>query len=119
MSMARPEHTRELLMLPTTRIINLRDAAAVAAARADGTLVRVDRRTRWGNPYRIGRDGTRAEVIRRYATYVLTRSDLLADLPHLRGRVLACWCAPAPCHAEVLRDLADQATPDTPPDGSR
>ena len=75
-----------------TRIINLRDAAAVAAAQADGT---------------------RAEVIRRYADYLLTRPDLLADLPSLRGHTLACWCAPAPCHAEVLRDFAESGAPGT------
>ena len=96
-----------------TRIISLRDAPAVAAARADGTLVRVDRRTRWGNPFRLGRDGTRAEVIRRYADYLLTRPDLLADLPSLRGHTLACWCAPAPCHAEVLRNFAEYNAPGT------
>jgi hypothetical protein len=28
-------------------------------------------------------------------------------VPALRGRVLACWCAPLLCHAEVLADLAD------------
>ena len=28
--------------------------------------VLVDRRTRWGNPWRVGRDGTRTEVIARY-----------------------------------------------------
>lgn len=94
-------------MLLAIRIINLRDADAVATAQADGTLVRVDRRTRWGNPFRLGRDGTRAEVTRRYADYLLTRPDLLPDLPNLRGRTLASWCAPAPCHAEVLRDFAE------------
>ena len=90
-----------------TRVISLRDAPAVAAARADGTLRRVDRRTRWGNPFRIGREGTRAEVIRRYAAYLQTRPDLLAAVPALRGCTLACWCAPAPCHAEVLRNFAE------------
>lgn len=93
--------------MAATRIINLRDTAAVAAARADGTLVRVDRRSRWGNPFRIGRDGTRVEVIRRYAEYLLARPDLVVDVPRLRGHTLACWCAPAPCHAEVLRQWAE------------
>ena len=93
--------------MAATRIINLRDTAAVAAARADGTLVRVDRRSRWGNPFRIGRDGTRAEVIRRYADYLLTRPDLLADVATLRRQTLTCWCTPAPCHAAILRQWAE------------
>ena len=93
--------------MAATRIINLRDTAAVAAARADGTLVRVDRRTRWGNPFHLGRDRTRLDVIRRYADYLLTRPDLLADVAALRGQTLACWCAPAPCHAAILRQWAE------------
>lgn len=92
----------------TTRIINLRDRAAVAAAKADGTFVRVDRRTRWGNPFHIGRDGSRYDVIRRYAAYLMTQPDLLADLSTLRGKTLACWCAPDACHAEVLRAKAEE-----------
>jgi hypothetical protein len=31
------------------------------------------------------------------------------DLAELRGKNLACWCAPgAPCHADVLLDLANR-----------
>ncbi|MFJ9899273.1 DUF4326 domain-containing protein [Streptomyces sp. NPDC091280] len=53
------------------------------------------------------RDGTRAEVMAKYRAYLLARPDLLALVPELRGRTLACWCAPLLCHAEVLADLAD------------
>lgn len=33
--------------------------------------------------------------------------ELLALVPELRGRALACWCAPEPCHGDVLAELAD------------
>lgn len=91
----------------TTRLINLRNKAAVARAKADGTLVRVDRHTRWGNPFRVGREGSRYDVIRRYAAYLMSQPELLADLPTLHGKTLACWCAPDACHAEVLRAKAE------------
>ena len=39
------------------------------------------------------------------------RSKLLARLPELRGKDLACWCKEGePCHADVLLELANQPT---------
>jgi hypothetical protein len=63
------------------------------------------------NPFRPGRDGTRAEVVARYREYLLSRPDLMALLPGLRGKRLGCWCAPEPCHAEVIAELADAGPP--------
>ena len=63
------------------------------------------------NPFRPGQDGTRAQVIAAYRDYLLGRPDLLALLPRLRGRRLGCWCAPLPCHADVIADLADRGGP--------
>lgn len=67
----------------------------------------VGRPTVYGNPFVIGRDGTREEVIEKYRLYV-------ADVPHkdlwferLRGKDLVCWCAPLPCHADILLEIAN------------
>jgi hypothetical protein len=68
--------------------------------------VRIDRRSKWGNPFVIGRDGDRAEVIEKYRAWIKTQPDLLAALPELRGKRLGCWCAPQPCHGDVLTELA-------------
>ncbi len=59
------------------------------------------------NPFRPGRDGSRAEVVAKYRDYLLARPELLALLPEVRGRRLGCWCVPLPCHAEVIAELAD------------
>jgi hypothetical protein len=59
------------------------------------------------SPYRVGRDGTRQEVVARYRDFLLGRPDLLALLPDLRGRRIGCWCAPEACHADVIAELAD------------
>ena len=59
------------------------------------------------NPFRPGRDGSREEVVAAYRAYLLERPDLLALIPGLRGRRLGCWCAPLPCHGQVIAELAD------------
>ncbi len=69
--------------------------------------VYVGRPSIWGNPFEIGKDGTRGEVIEKYREYLLGNPELLALLPTLRGKVLGCWCAPEACHGDVLAALAD------------
>lgn len=67
----------------------------------------VGRPTIWGNPFKIGRDGSRKEVIQKYREWILTQPALIEQLPTLRGKILGCWCAPKPCHADVLLQLAN------------
>lgn len=62
----------------------------------------------WENPFVIGKDGTREEVILRYELYLNTRRDLLLLLPELKGKTLGCWCKPDnDCHGDVLAKLAE------------
>jgi hypothetical protein len=68
----------------------------------------IGRPSKWGNPFEIGRDGTRRQVIEQYEHYILQSPQLLARLHELEGRVLGCWCAPQPCHGDVLLRLANQ-----------
>lgn len=82
--------------------------------KSGGSVVRIDRRTRWGNRFRIGRDGTRAEVIELYRQWLWRqikngRVDI-ADLAALQNQRLGCWCAPEPCHGDVLKSAAAWAT---------
>ncbi|OYV75010.1 MAG: hypothetical protein B7Z66_14450 [Chromatiales bacterium 21-64-14] len=64
-----------------------------------------------GNPYRIGQDGTREEVIEQYRTWLedaLRRENphVLAALRTLRENSdLVCSCAPAPCHGDVIAEI--------------
>ncbi|WP_101925582.1 MULTISPECIES: DUF4326 domain-containing protein [Luteimonas] len=62
----------------------------------------VARPSRWGNPFRIGIDGDRAECVVRFARQ-LDADPAALDLAPLRGCNLACWCSlDGPCHADVL-----------------
>lgn len=69
--------------------------------------VYVGRPSKWGNPFEVGRDGTRSEVVAKYREWIKTQPNLLDALPELRGKTLACWCAPQACHGDVLSELAN------------
>ena len=61
----------------------------------------------WGNPFRIGAD-TREQVISKYEEHIKNRHFMSeVDIYDLRGKDLACHCAPLACHADVLLRLAN------------
>ena len=64
--------------------------------------VYIGRPSKWGNPFTIGRDGDRDEVIRKYDAWLMTQPNLLNSLHELRGKTLGCWCKPKRCHGDVL-----------------
>ena len=68
--------------------------------------VYIGRPSKWGNPFVIGLDGTREEVISKYANW-LHKSGLIEQVGELRGKDLVCWCSPLPCHGDVLLRLAN------------
>lgn len=63
---------------------------------------------KWGNPFHIGPDGNRADVIAKYRDWIQTQPQLLAALPELVGKRLACHCHPQACHGDVLAELANE-----------
>jgi hypothetical protein len=68
-------------------------------------------RGRWGNPFEIGRDGTREEVIAKYREWLLAQPELVAAARReLRGKDLLCFCAPKPCHGDILLEVANSNT---------
>jgi len=69
--------------------------------------VYIGRPSKWGNPFLIGKDGTREEVIEKYEDYLLNNVKLLNDLWELQNKRLGCWCAPKACHGDVLAEHAD------------
>ena len=68
----------------------------------------IGRPGKWGNPFTIGQDGTREEVIQKYIDWLEDRPDLLNDIDELRGKTLGCWCSPNACHGDVLSELANR-----------
>jgi hypothetical protein len=83
---------------PPTRVVNCRN---------EPCDVYIGRATKWGNPFRIGVDGTREQVVRKYRRWAVRRPGILRGLEELRGKRLGCICAPQACHGDVLAELAD------------
>jgi RNA recognition motif-containing protein len=70
--------------------------------------VYIGRPSDWGNPFVIGKDGDRADVIRKYRNWIMRQPDLLARVKkELQGQRIACWCKPEACHGDVLAEIAD------------
>jgi len=91
-----------------TTVVNIRrDEYDVYIGRSNGR--RRLKQSFWANPYLIGKDGTREEVIAKYRELVLATPAMLERLPEVKGKRLGCWCAPAPCHGSVLAELAEAA----------
>ena len=67
-----------------------------------------------GNPFRIGEDGTRDEVIEKYdywlCNHMLFHTPQYNELHRLANiyrkknfLTLVCWCAPEACHGDIIR----------------
>jgi len=69
--------------------------------------VYIGRPSVWGNPFSIGKDGDREEVIAKYIAWLHENPDLVERIRReLVGKDLICWCAPDACHGHILRDIA-------------
>lgn len=97
--------------------------------RLPANAISVARPGPWGNPFVIGRDGTREECIALYAALLAgaisttakateaqqrkVQEHAMRHLAELRGKDLACWCRldGRPCHADVLLRLANETPP--------
>jgi len=82
----------------TTRVVNCRH---------ESYDIYIGRGSKWGNPFRIGKDGTREEVIEKYREWLSGQWELLDEVHTLRGKTLGCYCKPLDCHGDILVGLVD------------
>lgn len=80
-----------------TKVINLRH---------EPFDVYIGRGSKWGNPFVVGRDGTREEVIEKFRKEKLP--ELAPFLHELIDKTLGCFCKPKPCHGDVLVEAANE-----------
>ncbi len=88
----------------TPRVLNKRDIKGALPP----TAKYCGRPSPLGNPFVIGKDGTRDEVIAKHAAWVKTQPQLLPLIKALRGFDLVCFCAPAPCHCDLYLKMANE-----------
>jgi hypothetical protein len=70
--------------------------------------VYIGRPSRYANPFRIGIDGNREEVIRKFESYAIKRTEEEPGwLDPLHGKDLVCSCYPLPCHGDIVIRLAN------------
>ena len=70
--------------------------------------VYIGRPSKWGNPFHIGLDGSREDVIRLFKYQIASNPEYIRDVRiELKDKILGCWCAPLPCHGDILAIIAD------------
>ena len=85
------------------RVWNRRDPNCTADA------VYVGRPSKWGNPWKVDATHTRSQVIHNYRAWLsYQQKHGRLDAAELRGKDLVCWCAPLPCHGDVLLEIANK-----------
>jgi hypothetical protein len=110
----------------SARVVHVRDnvRGALYVGRQNTRLMLV--RSPLANPFVIGREGNRKEVIERYRDWlnheVLVRRNrtIIEALIHARGETLSCWCRHVgeertgknACHADVILEFLDRYSDD-------
>jgi hypothetical protein len=79
--------------------------------------VYIGRGSIFGNPFIIGEDGTREEVVNKYREYFYNRINTDASFRlavlSLNGKRLACFCAPKSCHGDIIKEYLDKTITST------
>ena len=64
-----------------------------------------------GNPYKIGKDGNREQVIDKYRRYfnfmIETSAVFKEEILSFKGKRLGCYCKPLPCHGDIIVEYLD------------
>ena len=86
------------------------DKNLIQWAEGKGLAVRIDRGTRYGNPFIMGEDGDRQQVCDAFEHHYLYNKPSITSRigrGELNGKVLVCHCYPEQCHGDCLCDLAN------------
>src|SRR5919107_4338619 len=97
----------------TTRVINIKSKEPYDVILVDG-IGKLEYLQSGEIPTKLARwasdqEQERQRVISKYKEYILNKPELLKLIPiEIKDKVLGCWCAPKPCHGDVLAELADK-----------
>lgn len=92
-----------------TKVVNLKTAPK-------GTYIYIGRGSIFGNPFIIGKNGTREEVIEKYKHYfykkIATDEGFKSRVLRLYGKTLGCFCKPLACHGDIIVEYLENLTGD-------
>lgn len=60
------------------------------------------------NPFKIGKDGDREEVLLKFKEYILERIkevEFKGELLKIKDKTLGCWCKPDKCHGDIIIEI--------------
>lgn len=94
----------------------------VVNIRSEGCEVYIGRKrgeqNHFGNPFQIGKDGSRQDVIRKFREWIYgmdhqsvepeRRRWVLQNLQLLEGKKLGCYCKPQSCHGDVYVEVLER-----------
>jgi ParB-like chromosome segregation protein Spo0J len=89
------------------------DKNLIAWAERERLAVRIDRSTRYGNPFVLDEDGDRDEVCDAYERHYLPHKPSISErieAGELTGKVLVCHCYPLRCHGDCLAAEANSVS---------
>lgn len=85
------------------------DKNLIQWAESNGKAVRIDRGTKYGNPFILDADGDRDCVCDNYEHHYLPlKLSILSSVDSLKGKVLICHCFPQRCHGDSLARMANK-----------
>lgn len=91
-----------------TVVINMQThKIAKRFAEEKGVYVRVDRYSKFGNPFHMKSEEQRAEVCERYKKWILNKREKIQQIKKMKGKVFGCHCHPKQCHAHFMKHIAD------------
>jgi hypothetical protein len=72
--------------------------------------VRIDRATKWGNPFLIKHESDRDWVCEQYEAYfpAFCKRQHISIVEIANAKRLGCWCKPKRCHGDYLKKLIDE-----------
>jgi hypothetical protein len=89
-------------------VLNTHHSTRVETRENPPERVYVGRPSKWGNPFTIGEHGTREVVIEKFRSYFYSSGTMMDHARELKGKDLVCFCAPLPCHADILLEFANK-----------
>jgi len=88
-----------------TTVVNIKNGSYFDVFIGRGTVMG------YGNPYKVGPDGTREQVIEKYKVYFYKRLETNPEFKtavlKLKGKVLGCYCKPLLCHGDIIVEYLD------------